>query len=149
MTHPCKLPILAWFGIASFLLSQMSKCCYGMITLSCCFASSKLGWGSDSFHCICNCDINTFGPLTILGSSIGLSKSLSTSKFFRIILNVSDGVCYLFFGNCVPRESEVSPIIDIKVLVKTLVLYIYVYFSFPKMYNIFYIGNSTVQKTKS
>jgi hypothetical protein len=144
MTHPCKLLILAWFRSASFLLSQMSKCCYGMITLSCYFVSSKLSWGLDSFCCICSSDTNTFGPLTILGSSIGLS----INKFSRIILNVSDGICYLFFGNYVPRELKVSPIIDINVLVKTSVLYIYVYFSFPKMDNIFHIGNSKVQKIK-
>jgi hypothetical protein len=116
MTHPCKLLILAWFRSASFLLSQMNKCCYGMITLSCYFVSSKLSWGLDSFFCICSSDTNTFGPLTILGSSIGIS----INKFSRIILNVSDGICYLFFGNYVPRELKVSPIIDINVLVKNI-----------------------------
>jgi len=83
----------------------MSKCCYGMITFSHYLASLKLGWGLDSFFRLHSCDINTFGPLTVVGSSTCFLTNLSISKLGRIILNVNDGICYLFFGNYVLRES--------------------------------------------
>jgi hypothetical protein len=72
-----------------------------MITILGSLANLKLGWGLDSFHHLYSYDINTFGPLTILGSSTSFSRNLSTIKLPQIIFNVSDGVCYLCFGNYV------------------------------------------------
>jgi hypothetical protein len=52
---------------------------------------------------------------------LGSSKALSTYDLGLAIPNVKDGVCCLSSGNCVPRESETSPNVDINVFTKTLI----------------------------
>ncbi len=118
----CKLLVLAYCRIASFLLNQMNECYYGVITFWRCLASLGLGWGSDSSYHLHNYDINTLSSLIILAYLIGLSINLSIGELGLTTLNASDGVCCLSFGNCVPRESKASFNVDISVLFKTLVL---------------------------
>jgi hypothetical protein len=110
----------------------MNKCWYGVIIFWHCLASSRSSWSLD-FSCrhLRNYDINTLGSLTVPGSSISLSISLSIIELGLTTPNVNDGVCYLFSGNYVPRELEHSLNIDINVSSKTLILKIYhIYFLF-------------------
>ncbi len=100
----------------------MSKCCYDVITLWCCFVGLRSSWDFEYSCCLCSYETNTLGSPMVLSSSIGLSTSFSTCELGLTIPNVSDGVCCLFFRNYVPRESKDFFNIDINVLFKTLVL---------------------------
>jgi hypothetical protein len=106
----------------SLFLSQMNKCCYGVITLWHCLAGSRSGWGPNFSRRLCSCDINTLGSPTIPSSAIGLSTSLSTCELGLTTSNVSDGVYCLSFKNYVPRKSKALPSVDINVLSKILIL---------------------------
>ncbi len=123
--------------IWSFFLSQMSKCCSYVIVLWHYLTGSGSSWGLDSSRRLHNYDTITPGSSIVPGSS----KGLLTGDLGLTTLNVNDGVCCLFSGNYIPRESKAFLNVDINVFTKTLILEIkHIYFLFlSTTYNIFYI----------
>jgi hypothetical protein len=87
----------------------MNKCYFGVITFWCWLASSRSGWGLDSFYHLHSCDTNTLSSLIVSSSSMGFSTSLSISELGPTTFNVNVGVCYLSFRKCVPRGFKSSP----------------------------------------
>jgi hypothetical protein len=128
----------------------MNKCCFGVITIWHCLTGLRSNWGSKLSHHLRNYNINTFNSFIISSSLTSLSMSLSIGKLGPITPNVNDGQCQIF-EIYVLEELEAFLNVDTSILLKRLVLsfkHIFIYFSFQKSYNIFYIGNAKVSRIR-